>query len=158
MKNSIDLGSIDTLSAEDATQLSAEELSILQGELAEEKAVCKRHEQLLGRAIDSKFAARAAAERYAAGKDTGVVHWDDGEMEITSDLPKDVYWDQDGLADAVQKLTAMGEPVGEYVVVKYSVMESKYKSWPSSLQQIFSAARTLGTGKPKYTIQKKESQ
>lgn len=40
---------------------------------------------------------------------TGVVHFDDGTVRITADLPKRIEWDQKKLTDIVRRIIASGE-------------------------------------------------
>ena len=55
------------------------------------------------RALDLKYSDRAQRLRLDGGKDTGAVHFDDGPVRITADLPKKVDWDQALLADIVRR-------------------------------------------------------
>ena len=57
----------------------------------------------IDRALELKYADRAQTLRLATGKDTGVVHFDDGHVRITADLAKRVEWDQQRLADIVRE-------------------------------------------------------
>lgn len=106
----------------------------------------------IDRALELKYADRAQALRLAAGKDTGVVHFDDGHVRITADLAKRVEWDQQRLADIVRRIADSGDDPAEYVDVAYCVSETKFNAWPESLKSAFAPARTLKTGKPGFRL------
>ena len=88
----------------------------------------------------------------AAGKDTGIVHFDDGHVRVTADLPKRVEWDQRRLAEVVRRIANGGENPAEYVEISYRVSETKFNAWPESLKSAFAPARTLKTGKPGFRL------
>ena len=104
------------------------------------------------RALDIKYADRAHQLRLAAGKDTGVVHFDDGHVRITADLPKKVDWDQKRLAEITRRIAANGDDPSEYVEISYRISETKFNAWPESLKSAFAPARTLKTGKPGFRL------
>ena len=115
-------------------------------------ALAKATVDHLDRALDLKYAKRAHELRLAAGKDTGVVHFDDGQVQVTADLPKKVEWDQKKLADLVRRMTANGDNPAEYVEISYRVSETKFNAWPETLKSAFTPARTLKTGKPGFRL------
>ena len=88
----------------------------------------------------------------AAGKDTGIVHFDDGRVRVTAELPKRVEWDQKRLAEIVRRIAEGGEDPAEYVETAYRVSETKFNAWPESLKSAFAPARTLKTGKPGFRL------
>ncbi len=106
----------------------------------------------IDRALELKYADRAHALRLAAGKDTGIVHFDDGHVRVTADLPKRVEWDQRRLAEVVRRIANGGEDPAEYVEISYRVSETKFNAWPESLKSAFAPARTLKTGKPGFRL------
>lgn len=75
-----------------------------------------------------------------AGK-TGTVHGED----FTFNIPKKVKWDQEYLASLHEEI---GDTANEYIDVKYSVSENKYKSWPDVIRNKFIDARTMENGTP----------
>ena len=105
-----------------------------------------------------KYAQRAQILRLAAGKDTGVVHFDDGRVRITADLPKKIEWDQKKMIDIVRRITASGEDPTQYVEIKYRVSETKFNAWPEVFRSTFIPARTLKTGKPDFRLALTDSQ
>ena len=88
----------------------------------------------------------------AANKDTGVVHFDDGRIRITADLPKKVEWDQARLADITRRIAANGDDPSEYVDVSYRISETKFNAWPEAFKAPFITARTVKTGKPSFRL------
>lgn len=132
--------------------LQSEALFQLKNDAADLLSAAKAIVEHLERALDMKYADRAHALRMAAGKDTGVVHFDDGRVRVTADLPKRVEWDQRRLAEVVRRIANGGEDPAEYVEISYRVSETKFNAWPESLKSAFAPARTLKTGKPGFRL------
>ena len=103
-------------------------------------------------ALDFKWSERARNLRHDAGKDTGVVHFDDGNVRVTADLPKKVDWDQARLAEITRRITDSGDDAKQYVEISYRVSETKFNAWPETLKSAFEAARTVKSGKPSYRL------
>ena len=131
---------------------SGESLFQLKNDAADLLAAAKAIVEHIDRAVDLKYAQRAHELRLAAGKDTGVVHFDDGQVRITADLPKKVEWDQAKLGDITRRIAANGEDPAEYVEISYRVSETKFNAWPETLKSAFAPARTLKTGKPGFRL------
>ncbi len=106
----------------------------------------------LDHALERRYAERAQALRLAAGKDTGVVHFDDGTVRVSADLSKKVDWDQTKLAEIAHRIREAGDDPTEFIEIGYRVSETKYNAWPESLRSTFAAARTLKTGKPGFRL------
>ena len=138
--------------AGDLALQTSESLFQLKNDAADLQALAKAVVDHLDRALDLKYAKRAHELRLAAGKDTGVVHFDDGQVQVTADLPKKVEWDQKKLADLVRRMTANGDNPAEYVEISYRVSETKFNAWPETLKSAFTPARTLKTGKPGFRL------
>ena len=124
----------------------------LKNEAADRLAAAKAVAEHLDRALDLRYGPRAQQLRLAAGKDTGVVHFEDGAVHVTADLPKKVEWDQARLADITRRIAANGEDPSEYVEIGYRVSETKFNAWPDTLKTAFAPARTLKTGKPGFRL------
>ena len=138
--------------AGDLALQASESLFQLKNDAADLHALAKAVVDHLDRALDLKYSKQAHALRLAAGKDTGVVHFDDGHVQVTADLPKKVEWDQKKLADLVRRMTANGDNPAEYVEISYRVSETKFNAWPETLKSAFAPARTLKTGKPGFRL------
>ena len=138
--------------AGDLALQTSESLFQLKNDAADLQALAKAVVDHLDRALDLKYSKQAHALRLAAGKDTGVVHFDDGHVQVAADLPKKVEWDQKKLADLVRRMTANGDNPAEYVEINYRVSETKFNAWPETLKSAFAPARTLKTGKPAFRL------
>lgn len=138
--------------AGDLAQQSSDALFQLKSNTAELLAAAKAIVEHVDRALDLKYAERAHQLRLAAGKDAGIVHFDDGLVRITADLPKKVDWDQMRLAEITKRIAANGDDPAEYVEISYRVSETKFTVWPESLKSVFAPARTLKTGKPGFRL------
>ena len=103
-------------------------------------------------AIDMRYAQRAKSLRLAQGKDTGVVHFDDGNVSVTADLPKKVEWDQKQLHKLVLRIASGGDNPAEFIETSYRVSETKYQAWQESLRSQFTPARTVKVGKASYRL------
>jgi len=132
----------------DATNI-IEELLIckqIQGSLAKQRA--ELEEKLL-EAIKEDVSNQLSGNHYGAG--TATVRIGDKSVKVV--ISKKVSWDNDLLKDVQEHLVKRGEDPSEYIDVKYSVMENKYKAWPSSLQTLFEPARTVDISKPTITVE-----
>ena len=103
-------------------------------------------------ALDQRYAEQALAVRQASGKDFGVCHPSDGPLRITADVPKKVVWDQSALVGIQQRTAARGAYVGDYSDTDYSISETRFNAWPSTLKETFAKARTVKPGKTSYRI------
>jgi hypothetical protein len=103
-------------------------------------------------ALDAAYGEQARSARLDAGKDFGVVHFNDGPLRVTVDQPKRVSWDQGQLAAIARRIAATGERVEDYLDVEFSVSESRFNNWPPALRAQFEAARTVKPGKPSFRL------
>ncbi len=138
--------------AGDLAALASEALFQLKNDAADLLSAARAIVEHLERALELKYADRAHALRLTAGKDTGVVHFDDGRVRVTADLPKKVDWHQKRLAEITQRIAANGDDPSEYVEISYRISETKFNAWPESLKSAFAPARTLKTGKPGFRL------
>ena len=116
--------------------------------LTDAKSLCDHIDQ----AIDFKWNERARFLRHEVDKDTGIVHFDDGNVRITADLPKKIEWDQTRLAEIARRISESGDDPKQYVEITFRVSETKFNAWPDTLKSSFNAARTVKTGKPSYRL------
>ena len=100
----------------------------------------------------SRYAERARLQLLASGRDTGTTHVIDGELDIAVEIDKTVKWCQAKLPVIWDRIAATGDDPRQYIEVKYSINETKYKAWPETLKQPFTPARTVTPGKPKFTV------
>lgn len=154
MTNRATLAQLRDMSHEQAASLPVDQLALLLEELAAQKSTLRLCEEVLHGALNFRYAARAAAERNAAGKNTGTVRLQDGEFTVQADLPKKVDWDQTKLTKALEAIESWGEKPSDYVTVEVKVAESRYIAWPPAIRAVFEPARTVSTGKPTYKVER----
>ncbi|HAB47112.1 MAG TPA: hypothetical protein DCE31_02235, partial [Lautropia sp.] len=77
---------------------------------------------------------------------------DDGNVRVTSELKKEVHWDQAKLAQISARISQSGEDVHQYIDISYSVPESRFKAWPETLRASFLEARTVKSGRVSYRL------
>lgn len=130
----------------------ADELFELKRLAADLTAVAKAVSEHLDRALELRYAEQAQALRRQAGKDYGVVHFDDGRVRVTADVPKKVVWDETQLAEIVQRVRLAGDDPAQYVETSYRVSETKFNAWPDSIRAVFAPARTTRPGKPGFRL------
>lgn len=119
---------------------------------ADRLATAKAEVDHIEHALNLKYAERAKHLRQVAGKDSGVVHFDDGDVRITADLPKKVEWDQALLANLDARIAANGDNPREFIDVSYRVSETKFSAWASALREQFIPARTVKVCKPSFRL------
>jgi hypothetical protein len=132
--------------------LPAEHLALLQAEARDALEAAKRLQDWIEAAIRLRYEQRAIAARGTAGKDTGTVRFDDGDVTVIADLPKRVDWDQRRLAALVEQIRASGEEPGEYIEVSFNVPERAYAAWPERIRTVFEPARTVRTGRQTFKL------
>ena len=132
--------------------LASDSLFQVKNDAADLLAIAKALVEHIDRALDLKYVDRAHQLRLDANKDTGIVHFDDGNVRVTADLPKKVEWDQKQLAELVARIAAAGDNPAEFVETTYRVSETKYLAWQESLRSQFTPARTVKVGKASYRL------
>ncbi|MFZ4480763.1 MAG: hypothetical protein ACOYNZ_12810 [Rhodoferax sp.] len=150
--NALTLDQALAVPAGDPAEQSSDALFKLKNDAADRLTNAKTVVDHIERALDLKYSERARRLRSEVGKDTGVVHFDDGDVRITADLPKKVEWDQKQLANISSRISAGGENPAQYLEISYRVSETKFGAWPESLKNSFVAARTVKTGKPDFRL------
>ena len=149
---------LPSLSAAEIAVLPVELLAILQREIDERIKRDKAAKARFDAALAVRYATRAAEERQAAGKDTGIIRFSDGDFTIVADLPKRVDWNQAKLAAMVERIRAAGDDPAEYVEISFKVPERNYVAWPEAIRQGFEPARTVRTGSLSVTLIPAEDQ
>ena len=155
-QSSLSLQSAQTLSMGELAGLEAQALMRLQLEANATVDQAKSMKDWIEGAIAFKYATTCQSLRQQQGKETGTIHFQDGSVRVTADLPKKPVWDQRQLAEIASRIQAGGEDPSEYLDISYKVPERKYTAWPDSLRSSFAAARTLKTGKPTFRLQQTE--
>ncbi len=130
----------------------ASELFELKNLAADLSAVAKSVNDHIDRALALRYDEQAQSLRRAQGKDHGVVHFDDGHVRVTAELPKKVEWNQAQLAEIAARIRVTGEDPAQYLEIAFRVSETKYGAWPDSIRAVFEPARTVRPGKPGFRL------
>ena len=140
------------LSVAQLAALSPQQKIVLARQLEQAGDWLKQVKARLDAALEQTYGDRIRSARNDGGKDFGVVHVADGEIRLSVDVSKRVTWDQTQLATIAKRIDAAGESVEEFIDVSYSISESRFQNWPSTLRSQFEAARTVKPGKPTYRL------
>jgi len=76
------------------------------------------------------------------------------DCKVKFEVPKEVDWDQDGLAKLAALMREDGEDPATYMTVKYSVSEATFACLPEDIEPIFARLRTESAGTPKVVVTK----
>ena len=140
------------LSVAQLAALSPQQKIVLARQLDQAGDWLKQVKARFDAALEQTYGDRIRDARSDGGKDFGVVHVADGDLRLTVDVSKRVSWDQTQLATIAKRIDAAGESVEEFIDVSYSISESRFQNWPSTLRSQFEAARTVKPGKPTYRL------
>ena len=142
------------LSATVIRDLPLENVAALQRFITEAKSELATLAAMVQTGLELRYADAAKAQLFAKGQDTGTTHIQDGDFDITVEIGKDVKWEPKGLTELVAKIEATGGDPREYVEIKYSVSEAKFKAWPQTLRAPFEALRTVTPKAPKFVLRR----
>ena len=148
----MNLQKANLMSTQDISQQSSSTLLRLQKEADEQWQKSKRLKDRIGDALELKYKDHASVARIHAGKDTGSVHFEDGQIQVTADLPKRVSWDQKQLAELAKRIQDSGEDPLQYMDIAYKVPERKFTAWPDTIKSAFQKARTLKMGRQSFKL------
>ncbi|MBU6339296.1 MAG: hypothetical protein KGQ36_04900 [Rickettsiales bacterium] len=151
--NKINLTDVPNIPIGTLSKLAPEQLLSLQQQAAQHLQRAKMLKDWLDNSVALKYRDIAANIRRLDSKDTGTVHFSDGDFKVTSVLTKKVEWNQDRLKDVVSAIRKHGDNVDEYVDTSYKISETKYSAWPEHIKNIFKPARVLKTGGETFKIQ-----
>lgn len=146
------LDAVRRMPVSEVLALPAEHLALLQEEARAGLDAAKRAQDWIEGAIALRYEQRAVGARAAAGKDTGIIRFQDGSVEVAVELPKRVDWDQRRLAALVDGIRAGGENPADYIEVSFKVSERAYAAWPERIRAAFEPARTVRPGRPSYRL------
>ncbi len=144
------------LSVAQLAALSPQQKILLAQQLEQAGEWLKQVKARFDAALEQTYGDRVRSARSDGGKDFGVVHVADGDVRLSVDVSKRVSWDQAQLATIANRIAAAGEKVEEFIDVTYSISESRFQNWPSTLRTQFEAARTVKPGKPTYRLTHEE--
>lgn len=142
------------LSAPVIRDLPLENVVSLQRFIAEAKSDLATLNAMVQTGLELRYLEQAKAQLLAQGKDTGTTHILDADHDIGVEIGKEAKYEPTGLAKLVAKIKANGSDPSEYVDIKYSVSEAKYKAWPQVLRAPFEALRTVTPKTPKFSIRR----
>ena len=152
-QNKINLQDVPNIPVGKLSTLPPEQLLSLQEQANQHLQRAKMLKEWLDNSVAFKYRNIAANIRTLDCKDTGTVHFSDGDYRVTSTLVKKVEWDQERLKDVVSAIKKHGDNPDEYVDTSYKISETKYTAWPEHIKNIFKPARVLKTGAETFKIQ-----
>ena len=152
ISNHITLADIHHMPVGQIAALPADQLAMLKEAADQQLTQAKTVLDWLDGAIALKYAERAAECRSKAGKDTGTIRFEDGDVTVISDLTKRIDWDQAQLAQIAENIASAGEDPAEFIDTTLKVSERKYTALPESWRKGFEPARTVRTGKTKFRL------
>ncbi|HMU65564.1 MAG TPA: hypothetical protein PKE57_00385 [Cellvibrionaceae bacterium] len=140
------------LAAQDLAHLAPDRLAELKQAAAECLAFAEAITHHLDTAVNLRYGEHAQQLRASQGKNTGVVHFDDGAVRVSADLPSQIVWDQSRLAEIARRIRANGDDPAEYMELRYDIPEATFNAWPDALKSAFTLARTRLAGTPTYRL------
>lgn len=143
---------LDSMTVAQLVSLPIRDFMESEGHVDEAIAYLKQLRTKLDAAKTQRFSEQARIELREVGRDFGTAHISDGPLHVKFELPKKVTWNQTILKEIAERIVASGDKVEDYIDIKLSVSETRYTSWPRTLQQQFAAARTVDEGKPTITL------
>ena len=152
-QNKINLQDVPNIPIGTLSKLAPEQLLSLQEQAFQHLQKAKMLKDWLDNSIALKYRDVASNIRRLDSKDTGTVHFTDGDFKVTSVLTKKVEWNQDRLKDVVSAIRKHGDNPDEYVESSYKISETKYTAWPEHIKNIFRPARVLKSGAETFKIQ-----
>ena len=142
------------LSAQVIRDLPLENVAALQRFISDAKSELATLSNMVQTGLELRYGEQAKAQLLAQGKDTGTTHIVDDHFDITVEVAKEIKYESKGLAELVAKIEATGSDPREYVEIKYSVSEAKFKAWPQTLRAPFEALRTVTPKAPKFVLRR----
>lgn len=132
----------------------AEQLYDLLNQAKEELSRAQITKEWLESAIALKYSEQIRTKRLRLEKDSGVVHIEDGDYKLTSNVAKKVEWDQAALAKIASHIALGGKNIDDYLKIYYKVSEKSYNSWSDGVRKLFQPARTIRLSNPSYELVK----
>ena len=155
-QNQIRLSEVPNIPIGKLSTLAPEQLLSLQDQAEKNLQQAKMLKDWLDSSVALKYRDVAANIRKLDSKDTGTVHFTDGNYKITSVVAKKIDWDQTKLHDVVSAIRTHGDNPEEYVDTSYKISETKYNAWPEHIKNIFKPARLFKLGKESFVIKSAE--
>ena len=147
---------LELMSTEDAAMLPPAVLLDLQRVVEAELEIAKKHAKALGLVFSRRYAEVEKQERLVKAKPTGVIRFDDDNVEVVAEAPKKVEWDRDKLAAALRQLEPeIAERYGKWTI---TVEERRFAEAPARIKTTLEPARTVSVGKSSYHIEPKTTE
>jgi len=134
--------------------LPLENVAALQRFITDAKSDLATLTNMVQAGLELRYGEQAKAQLLTEGKDTGTTHILDAGYDIGVEIAKETKYEPKGLTELVAKIKANGGDPSEYVEVKYSVLESKFKAWPKTIRAPFEALRTVKPKAPKFVLRR----
>ena len=154
----MNLQQANKMSTQEISEFSAKEIMTLQTSAAESLQQAKRINDRIHDALELKYKDLASVSRIHAGKESGSVNFEDGQIQVSADLPKRVTWDQKQLAEVSKRIQESGEDPLQYMDIAYKVPERKFTAWPDTIKSAFQDARTLKMGRQSFKLTQGDEQ
>jgi hypothetical protein len=91
--------------------------------------------------LEDMFTEPAMQNLAQQGKDFGSTTVTSGEHKITLDFRKRIEWDQEALANILDRMDP--DAARHYATIKYSIAEAKFQNAPPEIKALLSEARTV---------------
>ncbi|WP_067521661.1 hypothetical protein [Endozoicomonas ascidiicola] len=147
-----DLQAITNIRISDLSAKSGEELLKLVDSAEKQLVETQRARDWLESAIAYKYVYRSTNIRSELGQEFGFIHFEDGAVKVTSEIPKAITWDQKKLAAIAETIRNQGENPEEFMEVQYTVLDARFDEWPEVMQNAFRPALTIEQGTSKYRL------
>lgn len=150
--NQISLSEVPNIPIGKLSTLAPDQLLFLQKQAEENLQKAKMLKDWLDSSISLKYRDISSNIRKLDYKDSGIIHFSDGDYQITSVVAKRIEWNQQKLKDVVSAIKEHGDNPAEYVDISYKVAETKYNAWPEHIKNIFKPARIFKLSKESFAI------
>jgi hypothetical protein len=152
ISNQITISEVPNIQIGKLATLAPNQLLYLQEQAEINLQNAKRLKDWLDSSISMKYRDIASNIRKLDYKDSGTIHFSDGDYKITSVVAKRIEWNQQKLKDVVSVIKEYGDNPSEYIEISYKVPETKYNAWPEHSKNIFKPARIFKLSKESFVI------
>ena len=152
ISNQITISEVPNIPIGTLATLTPDQLLCLQEQAEANLQNAKRLKDWLDSSVSLKYRDIASTIRKLDYKDSGTIHFTDGDYKITCVVAKRIEWNQQKLKDVVSAIKEHGDNPAEYVEISYKVPEAKYNAWPEHIKNIFKPARIFKLSKESFAI------
>ena len=103
-------------------------------------------------AIACKYVYKITSLRSELQHECGLIHFEDGAVKVTSEIPRSITWDQRKLDAIAKTIRGQGEDPQEFMEVQYTVPDTRFDQWPEVIKAAFRPALTVRQGVPNYRL------